>query len=298
MENGPEVGMTILGIGMVVLIVGPILLPIIIGLFKPGRRGRMTTTMEVEHPGVDMEETVQIYVERLAHEKFRVVREGNTLVANRGKSPCTLDIATHAQKPLQLEIRFSEIEDGVKAHLKMWMTDFVVHDTGEGQFIDLMLNRLVSDDLANVPPPIVSNLSLKAAFAFYSVIFMIIGALLLPFLSFDQAVQMLAVLATATLVTIAMSLLGLYDVYMKPKEMSGKREALLGLVGCILVFLMSTAIFAMKHGGEIQKWIEKARNARKEAALLEVNAPTRNHESANPLYHCGVFDSELKPRSG
>jgi len=203
----------------------------------------MKTVKEVFHEDASLEEVCEIYAERLQYEGFTVAsgKDPIKITAHRESlqvpgSPLT--IQTHASKPLKAEVDFKEQSDGVAVQLTVWMTDFVILDTGEGRYIDETIDRIVTADLEAEPPPVVPNVSTHAQVAFYGGILVFLAPLFMFFLNASQSLGLLLAMGFEVFICVVLALFALRDVIVKPKEMTGKKRIaaaiLLGVLGCLL----------------------------------------------------------------
>ena len=146
--------------------ISSILIPALIVLIIPGRKGTLRTTREFRFPG-RIEEAFELMRGRIEYEGFVTdsASPPRFLAAHRPARHHEVDestIVTHASKPLGLEVHFEPLADSATVRLTMWMKDFVLLDSGEGRQIDLTLDRLIKAELDKEPPPVTPSTSLNA----------------------------------------------------------------------------------------------------------------------------------------
>lgn len=151
---------------LVTICVSSILIPALIVLIIPGRKGTLRTTREFRFPG-KIEEAFSLMRGRIEYEGFITdsASPPRVLTAHRPARHHEVDestIVTHATKPLGLEAHFEPVPGGAMVRLTMWMKDFVLLDSGEGRQIDLTLDRLIKAELDKEPPPVTPSTSLNA----------------------------------------------------------------------------------------------------------------------------------------
>jgi hypothetical protein len=250
----PEQMMPYFTITLIGLAVLSVLLPIVIGFFRGGRRGSMKTVREVLHEDVSLEEIREIYVERLKFEGFEIDEKKSgpqEVQAHRGKlqSSAPFAVHTHASKPLSAVLHLEKLNGNhIKVTLTLRMEDFVVYDTGEGQYIDRTMDRLLSADLETEQTPIVPNLSFKSQTALSSGILVWLAALSVPFLPTPGGVGVVLGLLMNLVICGVMAGLGIFDCLMKPKEMKGFKISVIGVLLGFSGFLFGALLLLVVHG--------------------------------------------------
>lgn len=215
--------------------------PLLLGLLTPGRKGRMTTQKTVFHPGVDEESALAAYAGRLQFEGFRILRaSGNgSLLARRPQPFAHSGVSmAHADKPYEAELRLTPRDGGVEARLKLWTTDWVIVDTGEGRYIDELLARIVGADLINDPAPLVPNSSFLCNYALhYGVyVFLAAGAISWAPAALDwvptdlETRRMWGLLAIHGAISLPLAALAALDASRRGLEITGARRAGAGAV--------------------------------------------------------------------
>jgi hypothetical protein len=170
----------------VAIVIASFILPTLILLILPSRKGTMRTVRQVSLSGT-MDAAWDALVGRYKYEGFDVdesQRPARFVAARAGRSYNIdgNDLMTHATKPLGSEVTFAQAGGGVNVEVALWMKDFVFFDSGEGRQIDAMLDRLINQDLAQTEPPVTASLSYTAIIALTaSILTLLAGSL--PLLS-------------------------------------------------------------------------------------------------------------------
>ena len=145
----------------VVMWIAPLLLPIVVGLLMPGRKGTMRTKRMADWTGLTTDEARQLLLERLAAQRFHVTSNPtvDNFTAQRDKAASWSNktaIHTHASKPLNAEFSIERHVAGTTINVTMWTPDLVITDTGEGAHIDQVLDQLLHEGNtpAPAPPPV------------------------------------------------------------------------------------------------------------------------------------------------
>lgn len=230
-------------LAVVAVVVGSFVLPALLMLLLPGRKGSMRTRRAAVHSGTTAE-VFEGYAARLAYDGFAVDASGFPAVlrASRGKLFEHPDgIPTHATKPTTIEVRFSSEPPArhgeVTAVAEAWLNDFVLLDSGEGRQLDETLHRLVAGDLAQDPPPAVATPSFHAVVACSAAAISCAGAWLLPWMIADdvRAIAAAAGLIVGTLiVAFPESRAALRDIAMRPGEVTGAALARLAMAVAVV----------------------------------------------------------------
>src|SRR4051812_14851995 len=107
-----------------VLIMASLLVPALLMLLVPGKKGFITVRRDVVHPGIPVDQTWELYRARLEFEKFVVDYQG-VPYALRGKreklyAPAAPGvIVTHAAKPMSIDIQLRPEQDGTAVGLAL-----------------------------------------------------------------------------------------------------------------------------------------------------------------------------------
>lgn len=238
----------VLGLG---LALSAMAVPIVVGLLTPGRKGSMRTERIAPIPSWTPEQAMAAYVERLRLEGFKPrTSKGplHVLAERKCTAPAGIptSIHTHASKELRAELSVEPAAQGCNVRLVLWMTDPVFADTGEGAFIDGMLDRLLGADLS-APPPKVTNISFHATTALYGGGLSLLAAFL-PFTPLAPGrfpIGVAAAIGQELVIILVLSAFALRDVLRRPDEMKGMPRAVIGIaLGVVaLGIAIATAIF-------------------------------------------------------
>jgi len=133
------------------------------GLILPGRRGYLVHEKNRSIHGSVEETERRKYSEGLAKLGFIIDQDREGLFRahrpksprmNRFPNPCPLSFL-----PLNAELRFFTQMQDIVIFLKLKMNTFVYRDTGEGHYLHLMSDYLLSDEFDRSDPPIIPYLS-------------------------------------------------------------------------------------------------------------------------------------------
>jgi hypothetical protein len=220
-------------------------------LFFPGRRGTMRTERQASHGGVTPADAWGLYAARLQYEGFEVAPPApqgfqvapGTLpsvlrATRRAKTALGSVAGVHAQsnKPLEAEATFQEIPGGAAVTMALWTTDYVICDTGEGRYIDGVLDRLMTAELSSAPPVIVPcpSFSPVKALVVAALVWLGVAAMWLPFLAPAVVRGMGIGLAVSALVGVVSAVHGLIEIRAKPAELYGTGRAVAAMVLLVL----------------------------------------------------------------
>ena len=242
-------------LAMMATIIGSIVLPVVIMLILPGRKGSMRTVREATHP-LDPEAAWKLYADRLAYDGFGLETSGRpwSLVATR--RPPQLSVTderpvTHAAKPMTVEVTFREVPRGVQATVVGRLNDFVVFDSGEGRQVDLTLHRLMSADLNAEPPPAVPGLGFGAIIPLAAAAIGLAGPLLSrvaePPSRWRSAGAMFG-WALGAMFALLMASQGRTEIRKNPAELRGMWVIRLATVLAVLALLVVALFFARAVG--------------------------------------------------
>lgn len=223
---------------------GAILLPVVLGLLLPGRKGQMRTTRTHLFTGIGLEEMRRLFATRLEYERFRVSVDAQT-GALRGRRNLAKErdgsdmLHTHASKPFECLVEFTPQADGVETRLTMWTTDFVFMDTGEGAYIDQLMHRLLFSDQAAEAPPMVPNRSFFATAALVCALIIVVVPvlLILPGMRGNAAWGIVEGMLFSSITPFVLAGITFWQSWRKPQEITGNSWA----VAAILVALLGIA---------------------------------------------------------
>jgi len=231
---------------------GGILLQLVVGLLTPGRKGKIRSEKSVFHAGVSASLAWQTYARRLQFEGFHFEQEESQgVLSARRRSAADafspLEIKSFAKMALKAQVHFEPRPDGVVVRLVLWTPNSVYVDTGEGAFIDAMVERLIGANLEWEPPPVVPNLSGHAQSALYTGALMLLAPILIVLLGLDAShgLAMVGGAIVACITNLVLGGLGLRDVLMKPQEMRGKWQAIVGILLSIGAVMLTIAVFVL-----------------------------------------------------
>ncbi|MDQ3439479.1 MAG: hypothetical protein M3478_03920 [Planctomycetota bacterium] len=224
------------------IMVGSLVVPVAVMLLLPGRRGTMRTQRHASHAGIMTGEAWELYGARLQYEGFDIAacaQPGTLRATRRAKTALGSVAGVHAQsnKPLEAEATFQDVPgQGVAVTLALWTTDLVVLDTGEGRYIDGVLDRLMTADLGAEPPVVVPSPSFSPVKALIVAAFVWMGVAMMWLPAFGGSVLrgiVIGLIASA-LMGLTSAVHGLREIHAKPAELYGAGRA---KVAIVLLFL-------------------------------------------------------------
>jgi hypothetical protein len=223
-------------------------LAVLVALLTPGRKGSMRTQRSIVVPGATVEEVAETYTARLEYEGFRVwTRSPGQLDAKRADAAAGKPLPAYAHADKALNATVTMVQEGPDVHLTLtlWTPDFVLMDTGEGQHIDMMLDRLLDADLVAQPRPVVPNPSFNAVVALYHSGLMCATPLLLlhPTLGEGHGRTVLHGVALSWFLTAGWGLTAIYEVHRKPGAIHGGRKAVTAIALGAAAVLFAGVLF-------------------------------------------------------
>jgi hypothetical protein len=236
-------------IGVLFVVLASFLLPVVLLLLLPGRKGTMRTRLEVVHGGASVEEIAELYARRMEHDGFSVDRS-NAPVEVTGRRerklsemPGSDEAVTHASKSTSVRVSLAPHGggggEGVDVTAEAWLNDFVIFDTGERRYLDLLLHRLTEADLDREPaavvplPSVHAMIALSAAALTAAAPWMVPWAPLVAGAAVDPTGARWAMLAGALIGGVSMCVnearAALRDAAAKPGEIKGSTMARLAV---------------------------------------------------------------------
>jgi hypothetical protein len=235
------------------------IVPIVIGLLTPGRKGKMLTLREADWKGMTPDEARQRLVQKLASMRFLVApgADPSRLAASRPSGTvqgAPGAIHTHGSKPLRAEFEIVRHVAGVCVKARVWMPDFVFLDTGEGRHIDRVLEELLAPPgPPPVPEPPVPNRSYSSYCAMWTGIILLVipAAMALLGLSPSRAFGLAFASITGAFVGIGLAVFGLRECIVKPAEIRGKEYAIAAIVLCVIAVPVAFIAYMQIYPGVI-----------------------------------------------
>ena len=208
----------------------PLVLAIITGLLTPGRRGFLKAQRQawLEAPA---NVVIDTYAQRLAAENFEVdlSQAPLKLVAKKRGSlglGSTEIVTSHAKKALRFTAYFQPQGNRTFATTELQVRDWIIVDTGEGEFLERTLDYLLSGDMSSPGTrPIVPNRSIFASQSMWGAAIVFVGALLLLHPHFHPAEKrnaLAAGLIGACGVNVILAIYALVAISRDPQGLRGK----------------------------------------------------------------------------
>lgn len=215
----------------------PFLIAILL-LLVPGRKGTMRTVRTVRHDGLSAEQVRALYEARLARDGFVIDGPGNPGQLQAVRPRSVEPVHTISDKAVGVEITVTPDAAGTRAEVAAWVKDFVFFDSGEGRFVDLVLERLVNADPNAAAPPVVPTVSFVALCGLVSAALGIAAMAFLVKRGGSPSVETAGVVAggaLACVVAILIAVEAMKQIRRRPAELTGRGVLLatvvLGAVG-------------------------------------------------------------------
>jgi hypothetical protein len=242
-------------ISFVGIIILPQILPIIVGLLTPGRKGTMLTKRTSDWNNVSGDEAWRVLLERVRNEGFTIAAGPNPgfITVSRPKTYGGGRAATHASKPLNATFQVQPHVAGVTIEGTMTTPDLVILDTGEGKHIDQVLDRILTQHPGEKQEPPVPNTSYHAKVGVYCAAIMWVGVVAIVLLDASRAAGIIAGgLMLGLLIGVVLGAFGLIHTVKRPQEIRGKGMAIASIVLSVGAFAAGIGEFAYVHGDALQ----------------------------------------------
>jgi hypothetical protein len=249
-----------LGSVFAIMLPAPILISIFF-LLLPGRKGRMRTERNFAHDGMSVEQAKTLYAARLQHEGFTIqdAPELTQLNALRKRKPIT-ETHTHSDKTVAVEMRFTPDDRGVRGQVAAWLKDFVFYDTGEGRYVDLILDRLLKSDLDQEPEPVVPTHSSVAISTLGMAVLGIAVILYMWFKVSSTTINTAAIFAGAVLsclATLLMARESIKQIRARPLELTGMGTVIAAIILAAAGLVGGAAMLWMRFGPTIAEFFKQ-----------------------------------------
>ncbi|MGH7176418.1 MAG: hypothetical protein ACREJC_03470 [Tepidisphaeraceae bacterium] len=228
---------------LVITFGSPILITLVL-LLVPGRKGKMRTERHVRHDDCSPEQVWAIYADRLTRDGFDIegADEPARVRASLRRWPAT-DPEPPSNLAVIVEMEFARTEVGVSVQIAAWLRSPVFFDSGEGRFLETVLERLMSDDANRNSAPLAPTLCFMALCSLTVALVSITAMAILLLSSSATTDTISAVLAGTGLACVASIFLGreaMKQIGCRPTELLGRgivlATYLLGAVGAALAF--------------------------------------------------------------
>jgi hypothetical protein len=229
----------------------PLVLAIVTGLLTPGRRGFLKAQRQswLEAP---VNIVIDIYAQRLSAENFEVDLSQAPLkmvARKRGKLGLgsTEIMTAHANKALRFTAYFQPQGNRTFATTELQIRDWIIVDTGEGQFLEQTLDYLLSGDMSSPETrPVVPNRSIFASQSMWGAAVTFAGALLLlhPFFHTPEKRNALAAgLLGGCGINILLAIYALVAISRDPISLRGKPLAWTAIAVAVLDVALIAGLF-------------------------------------------------------
>ena len=208
---------------------------VVVCLVLPSRRGKLRTERSLLLTGMSLADAHAVCVDRLETEGFRLTRNEPTRLraarAQKYTAGNPLVTAGHGDKSLAAELVLEQRGPDVHLTLALWLRDLVFYDTGEGQYIEAMLDRLLLADLRGEPPPVVPNTDFNASCALANGLGMVVASLWLLRTGMDAATarDFAVGVNMCWIYSAVFSVLAWRAIGLRPDEVKGTGQALAGI---------------------------------------------------------------------
>lgn len=213
-----------------------LLLPALLSLFAPGRKGRLMTRASARLSGLTAEEAANLVAERLTREGFQIVpsdRPGRIAATRTRRSPPVgadglAESHTYSMMGLRAKVEIRQLVSGVELRGSMWIGDFMNYafvDSGEGGYIRQVLqNVLASPDSGEREPVTRARGGYEVMVAFAVVAIGLAGGFTLqldPSASFSRRLGLLLGFQASDAIAVGLAIKCLREVRANPREHSG-----------------------------------------------------------------------------
>jgi hypothetical protein len=228
----------------------PLVLAVITGFLTPGRRGFLKAQRQswLEAP---VSVVIDIYAQRLAAENFQVdlSQAPMRLMAKKRGSlgfGSTEIVTSHAKKALRFTADFQPHGNRTFATTELQVRDYIIVDTGEGQFLEQTLEWLLGGDMSSPDTrPVVPNRSIFASQSMWgaAIVFASAGLLLHPFFHPpDRRNALAAGLIGGCAINIILAIYALVAISRDPKGLRGKPLAITSLAVSVVDVVLIVAL--------------------------------------------------------
>jgi hypothetical protein len=239
----------------VVICLSPFILPLLLVVFTGRGAGFLKRHRQIRYEGVKPDEIWSLFIERLRHEKFVIMQaeQGRSIYATRDRNALRPDtpgnIYKHAGLPLKATVTIDPDGDNSVVVFILQYTALIVADTGEGKYLEQLIERLFCADLQNQNQPKVTNPNMMLSVAFMLSILMVIGgaSALTPLLSAAQCLGLIVGYFVGIFTIIPLMAMGAIAVRNNPGEITGIRLIAPTLVMALAAILMVTGSAMTRH---------------------------------------------------
>jgi hypothetical protein len=228
----------------------PILIAVLL-LLVPGRKGTMRTVRTVRHDDLSVEQVRSLYAARLVRDGFVIDALGDSgrLRATRPRS--VEPVHTISDKAVGVEITLTPDAGGTRAEVAAWVKDFVFFDSGEGRFVDLALQRLISPDPNVAAPPAVPTVSFVALSGLVAAALGIAEMAFLVNRGGSPTIETAGVIAGGALACVAaifMVVEAMKQIRRRPAELTGRSVVLATVVLSLVGIVGGIAVLYVRFG--------------------------------------------------
>jgi hypothetical protein len=272
--NQDQVGIVFVSI-LVLLVVGPLLFPLVLMLFRREGTGFIRVAREQVYGTGDVDQLWATFVERLQYEGFVVDRQAapNKLFARREHVTLNQSSPTkstgHALKPYDVIMLFVPEGPTTRMLFSLQIRDFVLFDTGEKRYMNELTDRLLAADLAKSARPVVLNPSYCINYALCFAALMCVGslAILIPPFTSSMTVGLLIGYAMTVPVLGALAIIGFLQAKWHPNEVTGAKRVPAVFALLLLSLALASGLAWMRHGPTLKVfWRDQMEVARQNRA--------------------------------
>ncbi len=229
--------------------VGGIVMLLLVYRIKPARRGKIRTERDHFFEGRKAEEIKAEMVRRLEEEKFTILQttDADLIKAQRKKprpkNSVMKNYPFHKLK-LDVEVRLNRREDGVVAKMSVGVLDSLIADSGEGEYLEVMLDYLmIAQSLRPMAPVVNMSSTLMPMFCSIMLLFFPVMLLLPSIKGKEEAGFFLNGLAFAAIVFVIWSLWGIIQVAASGGKYKGMKYSGISIALSIFSFIIGVTLY-------------------------------------------------------
>lgn len=258
---------------MGILFFGPLLVVVVGGFLRPGRKGWMRTHRSAFWENAPLADSRSRVLHALKQQGFevRAGQDQNQIDAKRdARTASTLGLQhygvhTHAEKVVNARCKFETVLSGTRVRLELWLSDFIIADTGEGAYVDGIMDALLADPEAKAGPvkaPPNHLLLFRWALMLGVMIAACPIALLVLRHDFSRSVGVTLAMLVFVPAGLVLPIVGFVGTHLRPGQVTGQRQGVHAMVLTMAGTIVALATFYVLHSADFHKVLEQGRQAK------------------------------------